>query len=322
MISGNGGILGKAVSARQSNIDAQEEEQGRLAVMDALVAQSTSSASSDLGDYLQAGWSGENGTYFSPSGEKYQSINGKLEKVANSSNVAVYDISSWADMDKYKQAGYPDTQIWNITGDIEEWNSILDINRPGFDLTINGNNHTITGADSSDHYIDYMFQFLNSAGNAYYIKINDLNIVTGTINRSVFQIQQQSGTGYIRFNNVSIDQTKGTLLDKVNKPGKPAYGAAIVCNGGEVRIQNNFSIISGPRAWGGIDLDTSHSAVSLIFSSNANISFTDNRDGNTNKLTEAYVGWETGMNPTFTNLSSYQMVYVDKGDKLGYDLKS
>ena len=332
----NGGLIGKTLDAAQQTKKAQQEDELKMLYAASVMDQYAQSGNSDsntqtgnsaIDDHLPSGYSGENGTYFAPDGDVYKVENGSLVKDNNYSPTGyVRNITSQQDIinaitDSNNDTKFWNSEVWNIQNDITITQTISVNCYRAIELTINGNGHTITGSDdTSGNFAKQMFKFNAYDNGDTTIKINDLNIVSGYHFRHALEFHKNAAgvNQYVRLNNVTIDHSKGTSQND-------KYGAAIICNSSEIKIQNNFSIISGPRAWAAIDLDNSNGDVTLIFTEHANISFTDNRSS-AKKDSEPFIGFSRESNSnaiTFTNYSSYGMDHVTKesSQKEGYDLK-
>ena len=333
----NSGIIGKAQTAADKTSKANEEEEMQVLYGEVLLAKYTNTGKRDVGDYLSTGWSGENGKYYSPSGDIYEEVNSKMVNTGtkgayegSDTELYVRDIYSESDLihaiTNDNERKMWNSQIWNIQDDITLTEDI-NVNAYGsLDLTINGNGHTIYGSDDTDStFAKFMFEFNsnyvannNNRVGELTVKINDLNIVSGYHFRHVIQAHMGAGAKscYVRLNNVTIDHSKST--------SQKTAGVPIQCNSAEIKIQNNFTLITGQRSWAGIDIDKSNGNPKITFASNAKVAFTDNRTAEKKAEQPFFVfGGDSETNTiTFTNLSSYTMNHVIKesSSKEGYDI--
>lgn len=148
----------------------------------------------------------------------------------------------------------PQTTI-ELTEDIE-LTEMAHIN--GIDnVTILGNGHTITAADS---------YAAGSAGQMNLVKVQesanvllkDLTIKTKDMNRH------------------ALDAWKATdlVLDNVNLDhGVAATGAPLINNGSSIIIENELGLVTGPNSWYGINVDNKYSDASILFKDGASINY-------------------------------------------------
>ena len=273
---------------------------------------------------LTSGWAGGNGLYISQTGYIYEvgivgaagSIDNK-GTLENPTDMTVFNIASEADINEAKNSGVTN-QIWNIKNDFTLTKQI-NVSWAGLNLIVNGNGHTITGSDdTTSNFIPYMFNFAAPDNSNHNIIISNLNVLSGYKYRSLLIFNHGNiGNTNAWLSNVTINHSKGTSQND-------KYGAAIVNNSSNVVAQNNFSIISGERAWAAVDMDNTLANVSFTLAENSNVSFTDNRSS-AKKEIEPFIGFsneDENNTITFTNLSSYPMESVTKNGKAGYDLAS
>ena len=179
------------------------------------------------------------------------------------------------------------TVIWNLQSDITVTGEIA-LNKDGLNLTINGNNHTITYTKSGGDANAYALSFTSDQGHAANsnLSINDLNIVVGDGFRSGILIQSRSKSSIkaeVSFNNINI------TMAQENQPvisNKLKFTCPLVINHSTVTLKGNNSVVANEWSWSAIDMTSNPYNNSVLeIKEGTALSITDNRSV-TKKTTE------------------------------------
>ncbi len=119
-----------------------------------------------------------------------------------------------------------------------------------------GNGHTISGTEAlgKDNVVTV-------TGDG--VVLEDLKIKTSEANKSALHVYKAKN---VVVKNVTLDVTK------------TVGGAGMVVNASEVKVEGSLDIVTGEKAWGGINVDTANGAAKVVFASASKITVNGNKN--------------------------------------------
>jgi len=141
----------------------------------------------------------------------------------------------------------------------------------GIDLTIKGNNKTITASTTNKQsetkqYLDHVFEFQNTTNNDFELKINDLTIKVGDGFRYgvVTQVADNCKTINSIFSNVNITMERSNApIEKKDSQDIIKYGAPLLVKDSTLNFLGNSKLVADKYCYVAIDITAKRNDASI-----------------------------------------------------------